>query len=166
MNIMPIFDASVLNSLPLGRLLGVDFGEKRMGLALCDPMQTIASSLKTLVYLSHQFPCAEIADIVQEQNVIAVIVGLPLHMNGRAGDKATLAAAFADALSGCLKTPVYMYDERWTTVSAHKSLQERGKSPSKHRDRVDQIAAAFLLQSFLDRLQHHRKDSARARTQD
>jgi len=154
---MTIVDSSVLDSLPLGRLLGIDFGEKRIGLAISDPMQTIASSLKTLVYPSNQLPYIEITHLVQEHNVVAVIVGLPLHMNGQYGAKATQAMAFAEVLRNGLSVPVYSQDERWTTQSAHKSLQERGKAPSKHRDRVDQIAAAFLLQSFIDRLQYYRK---------
>ncbi|HNW60650.1 MAG TPA: Holliday junction resolvase RuvX [bacterium] len=149
---MAELDAIPLQHLPLGRLLGIDYGEKRIGVAVSDPLQTIASPLVTLFRRGPSLPIDEIITLVQEQAAVALIVGLPLHMDGRPGEKAEAALAYARSLAAAATVPVFTLDERWTTTSAHKSLIERGRHPSKERDRVDQIAAAFLVQAFLDRL--------------
>jgi putative Holliday junction resolvase len=149
-----------VEELPLGRILGVDYGERRIGLAVSDPLQTIASPLITLVRKGPSFPIEEIVKLVQEQAAVAVIVGLPLHMDGRLGDKAETALAFARLLAEALAVPVFTQDERWSTTSAHKSLHERGQHPSKQRDKIDRIAAAFIVQAFLDRIQFCRRHPA------
>lgn len=154
---MAAIDATPLHQLPLGRLLGIDYGEKRIGVAVSDHLQTIASPLVTLFRRGPELPLAEIVQLVQEQAAVALVVGLPLHMNGRRGDKAEAALAYAGLLAGAVAIPVFTLDERWTTISAHKSLIERGRHPSRERDKVDQIAAAFLVQAFVDRLQYCRR---------
>ncbi|HOT98264.1 MAG TPA: Holliday junction resolvase RuvX [bacterium] len=154
---MAALDPIPLHQLPLGRLLGIDYGEKRIGVAVSDPSQTIASPLVTLFRRGTDLLIAEIVSLVQEQAAVAIIVGLPLHMNGRRGDKAEAALMFAGLLAKAVPVPVFTLDERWTTASAHKSLIERGRHPSRERDKVDQIAAAFLVQAFVDRLQYCRR---------
>ncbi|HNS74359.1 MAG TPA: Holliday junction resolvase RuvX [bacterium] len=146
-----------VEQLPLGRILGIDYGEKRFGLAVSDPMQTIAFPLITLFRKGQGFPVEQIISSVQEQAAVALVVSLPLHMNGSLGDKAEAAQAFAALLAEAAAIPVFTQDERWTTASAHKSLHERGQQPSRQRDKIDQIAAAFMLQAFLDRIQFRRR---------
>ncbi|MBD3378225.1 Holliday junction resolvase RuvX [candidate division KSB1 bacterium] len=145
-----------LKTVPQGRVLGVDYGEKRIGCALSDPMQMLASPLITLNYLGPKQIFRELRRIIKEQNVVAMVIGMPFHLNGRIGDKATQVKEFAEHAKTRLTVPVYLWDERWTTVNAEKSMQARGLSPSKHRDRIDQVAAAFILQGFLDRLSNSR----------
>ncbi len=149
-----------VDQLPMGRILGVDYGERRFGVAVSDPLQTIAASLVTLHRKGQSFLIEEIAALVQEQAAIAMVIGLPLHMDGRSGDKAEAVLTFARLLAEKIAIPVFTQDERWTTASAHKSLHERGKQPSRQRDNIDQIAAAFILQSFLDRIQFCRRNPA------
>lgn len=143
--------------LPFGRILGIDYGERRIGVAVSDPLQNIASSLVTLQRRGQGYPVQEIVTLVKEQDAIALVIGLPLHMNGHIGDRAEAALQLAHLLADAIEQPVFTQDERWTTASAHKSLHERGQKPSRHRDRVDQIAAAFMLQCFLDRIQFRRR---------
>ncbi|HOH08571.1 MAG TPA: Holliday junction resolvase RuvX [bacterium] len=149
-----------VEQLPQGRIVGIDYGERRIGLAVSDPLQTIAFPLVTLFRKGQAFPVEQIIASVQEQAAVALVVSLPLHMDGSLGDKAQAAEAFAARLADLLPIPVYTQDERWTTTSAHKSLHERGQQPSRQRDRIDQIAAAFMLQAFLDRLQYRRRHSS------
>lgn len=149
-----------VDQLPLGRILGIDYGEKRIGIAVSDPLQTIAFPLITLFRVGQSLPIEEISTLVREQAAVALIVSLPLHMDGRQGDKAEAALVFAGLLSESFSLPIFTQDERWTTMSAHKSLHERGQQPSKNRQKIDQIAAAFMLQTFLDRIQFQRRNPA------
>ena len=149
-----------VEQLPMGRIVGIDYGERRIGLAVSDPLQTIAFPLITLFRKGQAFPVDQIISCVQEQAAVALVTSLPLHMDGSLGDKAQAAEALAARLADLLPIPVYTQDERWTTTSAHKSLHERGQQPSRQRDRIDQIAAAFMLQAFLDRLQYRRRHSS------
>ncbi len=136
-----------------GRILGIDYGRKRIGLALSDPMQMVASTLKTVTNRSKIDKVAGyIANTAREQDVVAIVVGLPLHMTGELSDMAIEVNGFIDFLESEISTPIFMWDERWTTTSAEKLYIETGRSPSRSRDKIDQVAAAYLLQNFLDRL--------------
>ncbi|MBN2357251.1 Holliday junction resolvase RuvX [candidate division KSB1 bacterium] len=146
----------VLKRIPLGRILAIDFGQKRIGLAISDPSQILASPLCTLHRKGVNIPFDEISRMASEQQAVVIVVGNPLHMNGTRGEKAKEVAAFIENLFKHTELAIIPYDERWTTVSAEKSLKDRGKRPSRSRSQVDQIAAAFLLQSFLNRLAMHR----------
>jgi len=148
-----------LKALPGGRILAIDYGRKRMGLAVSDPSQTLASTLCTLYRRGEAVPFDEILRAVAEQLAVALVVGNPIHMDGHEGDRSAEVDAFVRQLKEQVSQPIFLWDERWTTRRAHASLHERGQKPSKSRDQVDQIAAAFLLQSFLDRLRHLRRSS-------
>jgi len=140
-----------------GRLLSIDYGKQRIGVAMSDPMQMLASSLCTIHNTGAQKSVNELVEICKKNEIITIVVGMPINMNGSYGDSAQAARDFANALQQKITIPVLHWDERWTTVSAQKSLISQGKSPSQNRDRIDQIAAAFLLQAFLDRLAFVRK---------
>ncbi len=149
-----------MKRIPLGRILGVDYGRRRIGIAISDPSQVLATTLKTIEVLSRSALIKEIKRILQENHVVGVVVGMPYNLNGTVSKRGEEVVSFIDSLAKECKLPTFSWDERWTTVSAHKTLRELGKSPSKSRNKVDQMAAAFMLQSFLDRIGHLRKSVA------
>jgi putative Holliday junction resolvase len=134
------------------RALGLDLGAKRIGVAVSDRTGTIASPLLVLqrsgsVARDHQ----AIADLVLEEEAEAVVVGLPLNMNGSSGPAAKAAVKEAEALAPVVGVPVYTSDERRTTVTADQAMMEAGLNAQQRRKHVDKIAAAVLLQQWLDR---------------
>lgn len=134
------------------RALGVDLGSKRIGIAVSDRSGTIASPL-TMVPRSgnRKVDHKRIAALVVEEEAEVVVVGLPLNMNGTVGPAATAAIAEAEALATVVGVPVQTFDERRTTVTADAVLIElRMKAPARRR-LVDKVAAAVMLQSWLDR---------------
>ena len=134
----------------VGRLLGVDHGDRRIGLALSDPIPMIASPLKTILVNSNQDAINAILDIVEEYDIVLVVIGLPIGMKGNETAQTKHVQKFADYLvENGIK--VAMQDERLTSVSAKKSIIEQKKKPSKEKGLVDQIAAAILLQQYIDR---------------
>jgi len=134
----------------VGRLLGVDHGDRRIGLALSDPIPMIASPLKTILVNNNQDAINAILDIVKEYDIVLVVIGLPIGMKGNETAQTKHVQKFADDLvENGIK--VAMQDERLTSVSAKKSIIEQNKKPSKEKGLVDQIAAAILLQQYIDR---------------
>ena len=134
----------------VGRLLGVDHGDRRIGLALSDPIPMIASPLKTILVNSNQDAINAILDILKEYDIVLVVIGLPIGMKGNETAQTKQVQKFADDLvENGIK--VAMQDERLTSVSAKKSIIEQNKKPSKEKGLVDQIAAAILLQQYIDR---------------
>ncbi len=153
-------DAENLASLQSGRILGVDYGESRIGLSLSDPMQILASSLKTITNSSLKQVVDEFDEIVKEHKVSAMVVGRPVHMSGETSKMVEKIQKFVEQLTTKIHIPIFLWDERWTTVSAEKLMHELGHSPSKQRHKIDQVAASFLLQNFLDRLASVRRQRA------
>lgn len=133
------------------RALGIDPGTKRIGVAISDSSGTVASPLMVLHRSrSRQHDLAELARIVREEEVEVVVVGLPLNMDGTHGAAAKAAVAEAQRLATVVGVPVEMHDERRTTVSADRSMLEAGLNAVERRQRVDKVAAAIMLQSWLD----------------
>lgn len=133
----------------VGRLLGVDHGDRRIGLALSDPIPMIASPLKTLTVNNSQEAISAILEIVEEYEVVLVVVGLPIGMKGQETAQTKHVKIFADNLvENGMK--VALQDERLTSVSAKRSLIEQAIKPSKNKGLVDQTAAAILLQQYID----------------
>jgi putative Holliday junction resolvase len=132
------------------RILAIDHGTKRVGLALSDETGTIAQPLQFLP----AEPAAKLLDrlkeIAAERKVEQIVVGIPRNMNGTYGPAAEKARAFVASLKQVLTVPVHTWDERLTTVQAHRALIETGMRREKRKERVDQTAAAILLQSYLD----------------
>ncbi|MDZ7371390.1 MAG: Holliday junction resolvase RuvX [candidate division KSB1 bacterium] len=152
MKILPA-DKAYLLAIPSGRILGIDYGEKRIGLAVSDPLQFSAFSLKTLRNEGIRSVAEKLQAIIAEQNIRAIVIGKPIQMSGEAGEMCRKAEQFANQLASVLvDMPIFLWDERWTTLSAERLLRETGRSPSQEKEQVDQIAAAYLLQSFLQRL--------------
>ena len=133
-------------------VLGIDLGRKRIGLAISDASERIALPAGTLESKGRQRDLAAIRALVSERGVRHVVVGLPLHMDGRAGPEAAAARAFAAALAAELALPVELLDERWSTVEAERALRETGASRRRRaRGAADTLAATLLLRTFLDR---------------
>ena len=132
------------------RYLAIDYGEKRVGLALSDPTRTIAQSLETIVYQSRKNLIAILKEIISQQNVKKIILGLPLTMKGSDSEKTIDVRKFGAELENQIDIPLVFFDERLTSIQAQQIIRQFGKKPSKHRAKIDQIAAGILLQTYLD----------------
>ncbi len=132
------------------RVLGIDHGERRVGLALSDEDGSIAHPHATLPRRDPKALIAEIAELVREREVGLIVVGLPLSLDGREGTSARRARRFGELLAEAASVPVEMWDERLTTVAAQRALGDAGVKSAAQREMVDRVAAALLLQSYLD----------------
>lgn len=132
-----------------GRVLGLDLGDARIGVAISDDERRLAVPLGT-VRTGAPADLRAIADLVREHGVTLVVVGHPLLLSGEAGERAHHAERFAEALRALLPVPVVLHDERLSTVEAERALREAGASGPERRGRVDRSAATVILQSWLD----------------
>ncbi len=139
-------------SLPSsGRLLGIDWGEIRFGLALSDESQTLASPLDTLIRREgKRFPMPRFLEILASHAPVGIVVGLPLSPAGDEGESAAAARQVADAIVRRSHLPLELWDERMSTARALSIVQEQGGSTRGRRADVDALAAAVMLQHFLD----------------
>jgi putative Holliday junction resolvase len=133
------------------RILGIDLGRARIGVAVSDELGMLAHPVETIP--AGADAARRIAEIVREKNAERVVVGLPRHMNGSVGVGATEALAFAKRLQALLPCEVIMWDERLTTTAANRALRDSGRKARNSRSVVDQVAAQMILQGYLDSLQ-------------
>jgi len=133
------------------RILAVDWGERRIGLAVSDPGGVIATGLPTLVVRGAEAAVAGVAAAAREHEAERIVVGLPLLMSGAKGAAAESALAFARSVAERTGLPVETYDERLTTAMAQRRLHEAGVRTGAAKARVDQGAAVALLESYLRR---------------
>ena len=141
----------------VGRLLAVDWGAIRFGLALSDESQTIASPLATLTRRAgKRFPMPAFLQLVTAHRPVGLVVGLPLTPEGTEGPAAVQARELAGLLGGRTYLPVELVDERVTTARAHAAIREQGGSTRGRREDVDALAATVLLQFFLETRRHAR----------
>lgn len=133
------------------RALGIDFGERRIGLALSDDAGRLAVPLDTLERTNDAAALDRIAALCRREGVGRLVVGQPLNLDGSAGPAAERSARFADKLARATGLPFELVDESLTTVEATARLREAGVDPRKHRARIDAVAAQILLQEALDR---------------
>jgi len=143
-------------SLPRsGRLLALDWGEVRLGLALSEETQALASPLETLVRRKgKRFPMARFLELVDAHRPVGLLVGLPLTGEGEEGASAAAAREMAEALERRTGLPLELWDERLTTARALAVIREQGGSTRGRREDVDALAAAVLLQHYLDARRH------------
>ena len=135
----------------MGRILGIDHGTVRIGLAISDEMELVASPLRTLD--ARDEPVEEIVRIVRERRIERIVVGLPLHMSGQVGEAAERVEKFASELSKALhhEVPIEKVDERLSSVEAEASLSRAGVTDRRaRREAVDQLAAVVILQDYLN----------------
>jgi putative Holliday junction resolvase len=130
-----------------GRVLGIDLGEKRVGLAISDPLLIIAQGLKTVErnQLLHELESLQSQYVIEE-----IVVGHPINLDGTRGEKAKEAEEYAAMIEKELQISVSLYDERFTTKEAERTLHEIGKKPSREKGKVNEISAVLILQGYLD----------------
>lgn len=133
------------------RLLGLDVGTRRIGVALSDPTGMIAQSLTVIPRRSWSQVLDAIAALVHTHQVEGIVVGLPLHMDAEEGEAASAARAFAGRLRGAVAVPVVLEDERLSTAEAERVMVAADVRRATRRTRRDAVAAALILQRFLDR---------------
>lgn len=131
------------------RVLGIDLGEARIGLAISDELGMLAHPLETIT-LKEVEPLPRIAEIVARDSIEAIVLGMPRNMDGSYGPAAEKARAFAEKLRAHVTCPVKLWDERLTTVAAQKSLHAAGRNVKQSRAVIDQAAAQLILQGWLD----------------
>jgi len=133
----------------IGRILALDVGSVRIGVALSDPMGITAQPL-LVINRRKDDPFAQVAQLVQEHEVQRVIVGYPLQLNGEKGPATQAMDTFIERLRSTIETPIEAWDERLSTKQAERSMIDDGVRRDKRRKSIDKIAAALILQSYLD----------------
>ena len=133
----------------LKRIMGVDYGDARTGIALSDLLCSIVGSTTAIHSRRMDKTLQEICRIVKEQDVGQIVVGLPKNMNGTEGPRAELCREFAKAVEEATGLPVALWDERRTTVEAHNILSEHNYHGKKRKDTVDAVAASLILEGYL-----------------
>lgn len=135
------------------RTLGLDVGEKRIGVALSDPGGVLASPLTVITEVGEQAALKAIRDLCSQHEVQRIVVGLPRSMDGTIGKQAEKVQAFSRRLSEFIQLPVDTWDERLSTVAAERAMADAGVKRVGRRERRDAVAAALILQGYLDRAQ-------------
>jgi putative Holliday junction resolvase len=145
------------------RVLGVDPGTRRIGLAVSDALGITARPLYAIESKGYRADAAQVAEAADAQGAESIVVGLPLHMSGRESPAAKRARRLVQALRRATTLPVEIWDERLSTVEAAGIMIEAGVAREKRRDRIDAAAAAVILQSYLDRLSRSSQPSGEGR---
>ena len=133
-----------------GRLLGLDYGSQRVGVAVSNDEQTIASPLELWVRRTAVIDAVRLRDLVADYGVVGIVVGLPVHMSGASGGKAREAKQFGRWAANVSGRPVRFFDERFTTARAEEHLLASGLTRRQRQARLDKLAAQIMLQSYLD----------------
>jgi putative Holliday junction resolvase len=148
-------------ALPRGaRLIGVDLGTKTIGLAMSDVEQRIATPLETIRRTKFRADAAAMLKLAEKHGAVAWVMGLPLNMDGSEGPRVQSVRAFVRNLAGLDARPVAYWDERLSTAAVTRTLLEADASRARRGELVDKMAAAYILQGFLDRLGALRRRSA------
>lgn len=134
----------------MARILGLDFGTRRVGAAVTDPDWKMAFPLETYELRGQEPDARHYREVVIENDVARIVVGLPLHTSGREGDLAQHARKFGAWLTSVTERPVVYYDERYTTIEAERSLLDAGLTSKKRKALRDRLAAQIMLQGYLD----------------
>jgi putative Holliday junction resolvase len=150
---------ALFSSLPTGaRLLGLDLGEKTIGLALSDVERSIATPLETIRRTKFTADAERIGDIVARFGVGGLVIGLPLNMDGSEGPRVQATRAFVRNLKPLLGVPIVFWDERLSTAAVTRALLDADASRARRGELVDKLAAAYILQGALDRLRASRAE--------
>jgi putative Holliday junction resolvase len=132
------------------RILGLDVGSKRIGLAISDPLGITAQGIETLQRQNKRLDFAQLERIIREYQVAEIVMGLPLRMSGAEGTQAEKMQAFAEEIRRRFKLPVHLWDERLSSAQANRLLRETDMSIKRRGQVVDQMAAVLILQSWMD----------------
>ena len=134
------------------RILGLDIGQKTIGVAISDPLGFTAQGITTIRRKKKEEDINEIVNLCKEYNVETIVAGLPKNMNGSIGFAGEKIMEFTDLLKDSVDCKIELWDERLTTVAAHRAMLEADLSRGKRKKIVDKIAATYILQGYLDRL--------------
>ncbi|MEF2248289.1 MULTISPECIES: Holliday junction resolvase RuvX [unclassified Paenibacillus] len=132
------------------RVMGIDYGDRNIGIAISDAFQWTAQGLEVVEKRRDSGEIDRIAQLVREHEVSEVVLGLPKNMNGSIGPRGEISIAFAELLKEKLGIPVHLWDERLTTVAAEKLLVDADVSRKKRKAVIDKMAATIILQNYLD----------------
>ena len=132
------------------RVIGLDVGEKRIGVALSDAHGLLATPLTTVSAIPRLSAIERIGRLIRENGVSELVIGLPLTLRGEIGPQAEVVRAFASELSAAVGLSANFFDERLTTATAEQMLRDLGVRPDKRRQQIDQVAASIILQDYLD----------------
>lgn len=139
------------------RIMGLDYGSKTVGVAVSDALLLTAQGVETIFRKEEnklRRTLARIKELCEEYEVEEIVIGLPKNMNNTMGDRAELSLEFAEQVKKRTGLPVFMWDERLTTIAAERTLMESGVRRENRKDYVDKIAAVLILQGYLD-MKHH-----------
>ncbi|MEX2461841.1 MAG: Holliday junction resolvase RuvX [Paenibacillaceae bacterium] len=132
------------------RIMGLDYGDKTIGVAICDPFGWTAQGIEVIRRKTDALDRDRMKKLMDQYEVTEIVVGLPKNMNASIGPRGEMCLAFAETLREHFQIPVHMWDERLTTVSATRTLLEADVSRAKRKLVVDKLAAVFILQNYLD----------------
>ena len=133
------------------KILGIDLGTKRVGLAISDELELMAHPLETIQWKGTNSFVDFLKTIIKEKNISSIVIGIPYTLKGSNSEKTEEIFKIKNEIEEEIQIPIYEEDERLTTKLAEQTLIGVGKKPSKNRDIIDQVAATYILQSFLDR---------------
>ena len=136
------------------KVLGLDIGERRIGVAVSDELGCTAQGLRVLERRGLDTDIEALKALIRDQGASQIVVGLPKNMDGSVGEGARNVLSFAQTLEDAVSVPVILWDERWTTAEARRVLLQADLSRRKRRYVIDKIAAALILQGYLDSLDH------------
>ena len=131
------------------RILAIDYGERRTGLAITDELGITAQGLDTIIVSNEEEIVSRVAAVAREKGAERIVVGLPLNMNGAESEKSGKVRAFGEALSRETSLPVIFWDERMTSMQAHRVMREMEKKASRNKHMVDRISATLILQEYM-----------------
>ena len=140
-----------------GKMIGVDYGDVRTGVASSDLLGLMASAVATIKPGGMRNTAVEVAKIAKKQNAVGIVVGLPKNMDGSEGPRADVVRAFVDLLKAETDLPIYFEDERMTTMEANRFLSATETFGKKRKEKVDALSAELILQSWLDRKRREEK---------
>ena len=135
----------------MSRVLGIDYGEKRIGLAISDPLGIIAQSLPTFIVSKSQDIISEIKNLIKENEISTIVLGLPRNMDGTIGESGKKVLEFGKEISLNINIKVEFWDERLSSVESLRILREEKRKIKRKKELVDKIAASLILQGYLDK---------------
>lgn len=138
-------------------LIGLDLGDKTVGVAISDLMNTVATPQETIRRKKFTLDAARLLEIIKERDICGIVLGLPRNMDGSEGPRCQKTRAFARNLSRLTHLPIGFWDERLSTVAAERALLEADTSRKRRAEVIDHVAASFILQGALDRMSHMKK---------
>lgn len=143
---------------PMQALIGLDLGEKTIGVAVSDSFQSVATPLETVRRKKFGVDAARLAEIIAERRIGGLVLGLPRNMDGSEGPRCQSTRAFARNFDRLAPLPITYWDERLSTVAAERALLEADTTRKRRAEVIDHVAAGYILQGLLDRLQVMRRD--------